>query len=59
MLKVVVKENEQLDDALRRFKRQVSRNGTLLEVRKREYYIKPGLKRKLKSEAARKARRGK
>ena len=58
MSKVVVKENEQLDDALRRFKRQVSRNGTLLEVRKREYYIKPGLKRKLKSEAARKARRG-
>ena len=57
MSKVVVKENEQLDDALRRFKRQVSRNGTLLEVRKREYYIKPGLKRKLKSEAARKARR--
>lgn len=59
MSKVVVKENEQLDDALRRFKRQVSRNGTILEVRKREYYIKPGLKRKLKSEAARKARRGK
>ena len=59
MSKVVVKENEQLDDALRRFKIQVSRNGTLLEVRKREYYIKPGLKRKLKSEAARKARRGK
>ncbi len=59
MSKVIVKENEQLDDALRRFKRQVSRNGTLLEVRKREYYIKPGLKRKLKQEAARKARRGK
>ena len=59
MSKVVVKDNEQLDDALRRFKRQVSRNGTLLEVRKREYYIKPGLKRKLKQEAARKARRGK
>ena len=59
MSKIIVKENEQLDDALRRFKRQVSRNGTLLEVRKREYYIKPGLKRKLKQEAARKARRGK
>jgi len=59
MAKVVVKENEQLDDALRRFKRQVSRNGTLLEARKREYYVKPGVKRKLKQEAARKARRGK
>ena len=59
MPKVVVKENEQLDDALRRFKRQVSRNGTLAEARKREFYVKPCVRRKLKSEAARKARRGK
>lgn len=59
MSRVVVRENEQLDDALRRFKRQVSRNGTLLEARKREYYVKPGLARKLKQEAARKARRAK
>ena len=59
MAKTVVRENESLDDALRRFKRQVSRNGTLVEARKREYYVKPGVRRKLKSEAARKARRGK
>ncbi|EDP11106.1 ribosomal protein S21 [Amedibacillus dolichus DSM 3991] len=59
MPKVVLKENEVLDDALRRFKRQVSRNGTLAEARKREFYVKPGVRRKLKSEAARKARRGK
>ncbi len=51
---VVVRENESLDDALRRFKRQVSRTGTLAEARKREFYVKPGLKRKMKSEAARK-----
>ena len=57
MPRVVVKANESLDDALRRFKRQVSRNGTLAEARKREYYVKPGIKRKLKSEAARKARK--
>lgn len=56
MSRVVVRENEQLDDALRRFKRQVSRNGTLLEVRKREYYVKPGVAARLKREAARKAR---
>ena len=59
MPKVVLKENEVLDDALRRFKRQVSRNGTLAEARKREFYLKPVVRRKLKSEAARKARRGK
>ena len=57
MSRVVLKENENLDDALRRFKRQVSRHGTLAETRKREYYVKPGVKRKLKAEAARKARR--
>ena len=59
MARVVVRENEQLDDALRRFKRQVSLNGTLLEARKREYYVKPGVAKRLKREAARKARRGK
>ena len=53
MPKVVVKENEQLDDALRRFKRQVNKAGTLAEARKREYYLKPGLRRKQKSELAR------
>ena len=50
----VVIENESLDDALRRFKRQVSRTGTLAEARKREFYVKTLLKRNLNSEAARK-----
>ncbi len=59
MPKVVLKENENLDDALRRFKRSVSRNGTLAEAKKREFYVKPGVKKKLKSLAARKARRKK
>ena len=59
MSKIVVKKNEQIDDTLRRFKRQVSRNGTLLEVRKREYYVKPGIKKRLKRENARKLRRSK
>lgn len=53
MPKTVVRENESLDDALRRFKRQVSKAGTLAEARKREFYLKPGIKRKLKSEMAR------
>ena len=57
MAKTVVRENESLDDALRRFKRQVSRTETLAEARKREFYVKPGLKRKMKSEAARKNQR--
>lgn len=56
MAKTVVRENESLEEALRRFKRQVSRTGTLAEARKREFYVKPGIKRKMKSEAARKNR---
>lgn len=54
MTKTVVRKNESLEDALRRFKRTVSKNGTIQEVRKREYYEKPSVKRKKKSEAARK-----
>ena len=53
MPKTVVRENETLDDALRRFKRQVNKAGTLQEARKLEFYLKPGMKRKLKSEMAR------
>ena len=54
MPKVVVHENENLDDALRRFKRSVTRAGTLNEVRKREFYLTPGQKRREKSKEARK-----
>ena len=54
MSKIELRNNESLDDALRRFKRQVSKTGTLQEARKREYYVKPGIKKKLKSEEARK-----
>ena len=54
MSEVRVKENESLDSALRRFKRQCARSGILAEVRKREHYEKPSVKRKKKSEAARK-----
>ncbi|KGL03918.1 30S ribosomal protein S21 [Lactobacillus helveticus] len=56
MAKTIFHENESIDDALRRFKRSVSRSGTLQEYRKREFYEKPSVRRKLKSEAARKRR---
>ena len=54
MSKTVVRKNESLEDALRRFKRAVSKNGTIQEVRKREFYEKTSVRRKKKSEAARK-----
>lgn len=49
-----IKDNETLDSALRRFKRSCSKSGVLSEIRKREHYEKPSVKRKKKSEAARK-----
>ena len=54
MSEVRIRENESLESALRRFKRQCARAGVLAEVRKREHYEKPSVKRKKKSEAARK-----
>ena len=43
-----------IEDALKRFKIQCARNGVIQEVRKREHYEKPSVRRKKKSEAARK-----
>lgn len=48
MSKTVVRDKENIEDALRRFKRDVSRAGTLQEVKKRRYYLKPSDVRKQK-----------
>ena len=57
MAEIRVGENESLDNALKRFKRQCARAGVLSEYRKREHYDKPSVKRKKKAEAARKKKR--
>ncbi|MCL4520619.1 MAG: 30S ribosomal protein S21 [Firmicutes bacterium] len=54
MSEVKVGKNESLDSALRRFKRQIQKAGVLAEARRREHYEKPSVRRKKKSEAARK-----
>ena len=54
MSTVIVKEGENLESALRRFKRNCAKAGIIQEIRKRECYEKPSVKRKKKSEAARK-----
>ncbi|MDR1048503.1 MAG: 30S ribosomal protein S21 [Synergistaceae bacterium] len=49
------REGESLEETLRRFKREVSKVGTLREARRREHYEKPSDAKKLKrAEAARK-----
>ena len=54
MSEIRVRENESLESALRRFKRSCARSGVIAEVRKREHYEKPSVKRKKKAEADRK-----
>ena len=53
MTEIRVGKTESIDSALRRFKRATQKAGVLSEVRKREHYEKPCVKRKKKSEAAR------
>lgn len=57
MSEVRVRENESLESALKRFKRSCAKSGVLAEVRKREHYESPSVKRRKKSEAARKNRK--
>ena len=53
MSEVRIKDNESLDSALKRFKRNCAKAGVLSELRKREHYESPSVKRRKKSEAAR------
>ncbi|NMB09800.1 MAG: 30S ribosomal protein S21 [Tissierellia bacterium] len=53
MAEIKVGDNESFENAMKRFKRQCARSGVMSEYRKREHYEKPSIKRKKKSEAAR------
>ncbi|MDD2773027.1 MAG: 30S ribosomal protein S21 [Elusimicrobiales bacterium] len=58
MVFVKVRDGESIEEALKRFKRECERNGILKEIKRREFYQSPSIKRKLKSqEAQRKMRR--
>ena len=52
-----MKDGESLENALKRFKRSCAKSGVLAEVRRREHYESPSVKRRKKSEAARKNRK--
>lgn len=51
---VRVKESESFENALKKFKKQCEKEGILSEIKKREHYEKPSVKRKKKAIAARK-----
>lgn len=56
---VIVEEDEPIDKALRRFKKECQKSGILAELRRREYYEKPSVRKKRKLEAARRKQRRK
>ncbi|HEY9624914.1 MAG TPA: 30S ribosomal protein S21 [Crinalium sp.] len=56
MAEIRLGENESIESALRRFKKKIQKAGILSEVKRRERYEKPSLRRKKKAEAARKRR---
>ena len=53
MAQVQVRENESIDSALKRFKKELEQTGVLREVREHQHYEKPSDKKR-KAEAARK-----
>jgi small subunit ribosomal protein S21 len=53
---VKVYDGDSIDKALKLFKKQCEKSGIFTEIKKREYYEKPSVKRKRKMIAARKKR---
>jgi len=55
---VKIRDGESLEEALRRFKRECEREGILTEIKKREYYESPSVKKRRKlKESKRKSKR--
>ena len=59
MTKVIVEPDESFENALKRFKKQCEKAGLLSELRKRQHYEKPSVRKKRKAPAARKKARRK
>ena len=58
MVGIIVQENEPIDRALRRFKKKYERSGILKEFKKRTYFTKPSVKKRMKRvKAIRRAQR--
>jgi small subunit ribosomal protein S21 len=51
---IKVKDNEPFEVAMKRFKKQVEKAGVLTELRRREYFDKPSVRKKKKAAAAKK-----
>ena len=54
MITVKISENESLDSAIKRWRRKCQKEGVIGDLRRKEEYVKPSVKKKLKAENARK-----
>lgn len=54
LAEVQVQPGESIESALKRFKKKIQKAGILSEIKRREHYVKPSVKKKRKAEAARK-----
>ena len=59
MAEVQVHEGESLESALKRFKRKVLQEDIIKEIKRHAFYLKPGQKKRIKAELARKRNRKK
>lgn len=57
MAKIVVRKNENLEKAIKRFRRKVEREGILKSLKLKRHYRKPSVRKKEKAKAAEKRRR--
>jgi len=55
---ITISENESIDKALKRFKKKYERSGILKEYKKRTFFVKPSVKKRLERiKATRRAQR--
>ena len=57
MPEIILREADRVDWALKMFRRKVDRAGILKDVRKKRYYVKPSLAKRLKAAASRRRQR--
>ncbi|NCQ18622.1 MAG: 30S ribosomal protein S21 [Ignavibacteria bacterium CG22_combo_CG10-13_8_21_14_all_37_15] len=58
MVGITISENESIDKALKRFKKKYERSGILKEFKKRTFFVKPSVKKRLERiKATRRAQR--
>jgi small subunit ribosomal protein S21 len=57
MVRIIVRDNEHIDKAMRRFKRKVEKEGIMRDIKKKKHYLKPSEAKKEKRKLAAKRRR--